>query len=169
VVCISQLLSPLPSPLTPTPGDYHIADSYADTVNKEQTWRFLGSLASPLASPLVPLELRSLHPDLNPTHSDRVRVVTLTVTVAPLDGSALPTVWSGIALDPQHTRAGTPDSVFDLFAARPANAERARSLPLIVTPGRGIVTGLDVLQVLFQANSQLQAALDNPAPTDEHR
>jgi uncharacterized protein len=169
VVWISQPPSPLPSPLTPTPGDYHIANSYADTVNKEQTWRFLASLASPLASPLVPLELRSLHPDLDPTRSDRVRVVTLTVTVVPLDGSALPLVWSGVALDPQHARAGTPDSLFDLFADRPANADLARSLPIIVTPGQGIVTGLDVLQVLFKASPQLQAALDNPASTDDQR
>src|SRR5262249_26809355 len=104
-----------------------------------------------------------------PPPGDGARVGTRTVSVAPLDGSALPMVWSGIALDPQHTSAGTPDSVFDRFAARPANADLAKSLPIIVSPGSGIVTGLDVLQVLFQANPRLQAALDNPTSTDDQR
>src|SRR5262249_3736422 len=156
--------SPLPSPLPGDVGRYYVAQSYFDPVAKERTWRFVADPTTPFSSPLTsPLgtgtvELSSLIPNLNPALSATARVVTLTVSAEPLDGSAPAQVWSGVPLDPQHKRAGTPDSLFDLFAERFTNPDQARSVPLIVSRPKGtkIQSGVDVLEVLFRAAPNLR-------------
>ena len=184
LVWISRLAlpSPLPSPLPGDVGRYYVARSYFDPLAKQWTWRFVadpkGPFSSPLTSPIsgpANLELRDLVPNLVPTLSDKVRVVTLTVTATPLDGSSASQVWSGIPLDPQHAQAGTPDDLFDQFAETFTSPDQARSIPLIFSRplGTHVQTGVDVLEVFFrtaQANGHdLRAALDDPASTDNDR
>jgi phage tail sheath protein FI len=108
---------------------------------------------------------------LNAADGDSVKVVSLTVTTLPADDSDLPpSVWDGLSLDPGHKRAGVPDSVFQKFAERPPNASDARRLPIIIERSEDeIVNGLEALQVLFDANSSLEAALANPDSTDAER
>src|SRR4029453_16307569 len=83
-------------------------------------------------------------PDLIPA-SHRVQVVTLSVSVFSDDPQALPRVWGALPLDPRHERFGVRDSVSERFAAVPATAALARSLPIIVNLGSGLLTGLDLL------------------------
>lgn len=103
---------------------------------------------------------------LNPTGGDEVRIVTVTVTVQPLTPGAISFVASDLPLDPTHTRAGSPDSVFDVFAphrslAEPnperviANLGLARTTPIVIDDLAGPATGLDVLQELFAADAAL--------------
>src|SRR5262249_5506441 len=157
---------------------YYVAQSYFDPVSKERTWKFVtdptSPFSSPLASPLSGLavvNLSALTPNIDPALSDKVRVLTLTVTAEPLDGSTAPQVWAGVPLDPQHKRAGTPDSLFDLFAEKFNNPDRARSVPLIIsrTPGTKVQSGVDVLEVLFRKAPQLRQALEIPSSTDDER
>jgi len=161
LVWLSDLESPL-SPLSPPtsePGDFYIAKQVDDPVTKEKTWEFRNAFdVAPLASsPLsTPRPLSTLFPDPDPLISDKVKVVTLTVTVFPPDESdSPPLVYSGLPLDPEHTRAGEPDSLFDKFAARPSNQAEARRLPIVIERGRDdskqtdIKTAIDVLRLLL--------------------
>jgi phage tail sheath protein FI len=52
-------------------------------------------------------------------------------------------------LDPQHQRAGAPDSLFDYFAAQPRSQGLARTLPIVVTTAA--TNALQVLDVLAAA------------------
>ncbi|MFD8778391.1 phage tail sheath family protein [Streptomyces sp. NPDC059916] len=78
-----------------------------------------------------------------------VRIVTCSLTHTPDALDAVPTVWPSLALDPLHERAGVLDSLFALFAQEPAARTDALTLPLVITPGEGVLNGLDVLDVLF--------------------
>jgi phage tail sheath protein FI len=184
LVWISDLTigSPLPSPLPSDVGRYYIAESYFDTQAKDYTWRFNADASSPFASPLAsPLsgpatvKLTDLVPNTNQALSDKVRVVTVTVTAEPLDGSGSSIVWKNLPLDPQHTLAGTPDSLFDQFAPRFASPDQAKSTPLVFSKGTKIETGVDVLEVLFRAASalspphDLRAFLNDPSSDDDDR
>lgn len=98
---------------------------------------------------------------------DKVQVLTLNVSVSPADGSALPDVWDGLALDPQHTTNGAADAltyVFGSYIESPA-LERAfgRDKPVVISGEAQVGDGLDVLQALFdaapgQVSSPLSAA-----------
>jgi hypothetical protein len=148
-----------------TSGSYFLAEPYFDTTTQRDSWRFV----DPAVSPPGGGTLGGLTEDpANPDHSDTVVLVTLTVTVWPADGSA-PRVWSGLPLDPRHSRAGSYDSVAALFAAQPSNLAQARTLPIVVGLGSGVGTGLGVLHALFAANGGLHAALDDPQSTDAAR
>jgi Bacteriophage tail sheath protein len=122
-------------------GELYTAERYFNPAVARNTWRFRGATGSPV-------ELASLNPTVDPTLSDLVRVVTMTVTVTPLVRSGSELVWDSLALHPKHERAGMPDSVFGKFAANPSSKAEARTLPIVVTADAGITTGLDVLGVL---------------------
>ena len=165
------------SPLASEPGDYYIAKRDVDRQTKETTWHFESAFdASPITSPLATRPLTSLRPDPDPAKSDKVRVVTVTVTVFPAGESDLqPVVYAGLALQPGHTRAGEPDSVFDKFAAKPSNLGEARRLPIVIERGKddtgktNIATATDALAILFTAKSGLDGALNKLVSTDEER
>lgn len=122
------------------------------------------------------LKLSDLTFDPNPANSDSVRLVTLTVTIMPNTSDALPLVWDGLPLDPNHTRNNVPDSWTAQFAQKPANASIARSTPLILAyTGADDVDCLDLLTLLFAQNTKLQEALlpfdsagqPKPKPSDD--
>src|SRR5262249_48513961 len=114
VVWISDVPGSPPTPAEQEHGDYYLAHAVSDPITKEPTWQFIRARGSPPSSPLDPRPLSSLISDPNPERSDKIRVVTLTVTVMPPGDTDLPPlVYDGIALDPSHKLAGEPDSVFD--------------------------------------------------------
>jgi hypothetical protein len=154
IVWISDL--PGSPPAADEQGDFYLAEAVVDPV-KGTTWHFTTALAGTLSSPPSSLALAKLVADPNPKHGNKIRVVTLTVTVMPTGESDLPPqVWSGLPLDPDHTRAGEPDSVFDRFAKDPSSLAQARRLPIVIERGRDssdateLGDGIDVLRLLFQ-------------------
>ena len=140
VVWITDTTSPIGPPAGGT--------LYQATYNlSTQDWEFAG-----VGSPTAILR-RS---DLNPT-GDMVRVVTVTVTVLPGDGSSL--VWSGLALDPRHARDGAEDSLTARFATTPSNLAQARTLPLVISAGNNLDTGLQIASAIFGSDI---LSIDNP-------
>jgi Bacteriophage tail sheath protein len=172
VVWISDLPgSPPSSPPSSESGQFYVA-------NKKTGggWEFTNLLTSPPSSPTTSRDLSTLRPDPDPKLSDKVKVLTLTVTTMLLGESDLPPgVWSGLALDPSHKTAGQPDSIFDKFAARPSSLSDARRLPIVIERGKNsagttnITDGIEVLERLFQHKPSLRAGLDNPNSTDDER
>ncbi len=90
------------------------AQMVLDPASGNPEWQFV-----PITSPAEPaIPLSSLSPAAAPSSSgDTVQIITLTVSVTPDTTGALPLVWSGLPLDPQHQLAGAPDSVAAVFAA----------------------------------------------------
>jgi len=170
VVWINDLPGSPPSPIEEQErrGDFYLAKYDADN----ETWNFENVLAGLPSSPPMTRPLNALLPDPDPRRSDEIRIVTLTVTTLPMGDSDLPPlVWEGLALDPDHKRAGGPDSVFAKFALRPSNQADARNLPIIIEHNQTLATGTEVLQVLFKfdAQGQLARALNNLRSTDAER
>jgi phage tail sheath protein FI len=163
IVWISDITSPVGSP--PGSGTFYRAERTFDPVRREETWAFV-NLRSPSAGTLTPAQLT---PALDPRQGDQVRVVTLTITVPPSDPNSFSSVWDGLPLDPAHTQAGLPDAVSSRFAERPSNLAQARTLPIVLSLGSNLTTGLDLLDTLLSANPQLAGALNNPASTDAER
>jgi len=161
VVWINDITSPIISP--PGSGTLYIAESYYDENAKKKTWRFKIDAASPAR------ELSTLTPNAEPDQSDSVRIVTLTVSVFPADEGGAAHLWNGLPPDPSHQRAGSPDSLSALFGEVPSNLSLARTLPFVVELGEHVTTGLDVLQALFNADIDLQGALNNPRSSDADR
>jgi phage tail sheath protein FI len=159
VVAISRpdVASP-PSP--PSPPDPPRPEFYLAQRIPTGGWRFHGRHGDS-GSPPTPLALTDLRPDAG----DQVRLITVTVTDFPDDPDSLPGVWVDLPLDPAHERAGTPDSIFTKFAARPANRADEQRLPIVVASGTGVSSGLDVVDVLFAHSLRGQP---NPAvPTGQ--
>jgi phage tail sheath protein FI len=169
------------SPLTEQVGRYYIARWAVDPATGQWAWHFEfnpGPVDSPLATPGgAPswLPLGALNPG-----TDKVRIVTLTVTAQPLDSTSTSQVWSSIPLDPQHTQGDTPDNLFNQFAATFTSPDLSRSIPLIFAAGDNsalpngqINTGVDVLEILFQAAQtqgvDVRGKLDDPTSTDADR
>jgi uncharacterized protein len=119
----------------------------------EATWRFTREGDE--------IMLDELAIDDDPTLNDVVRVVTATVTVTPIAPDAIPMVWEGLSLAPEHERAGVIDSIAGKFAEQPENAAAARTLPIVVEQGEN-VDGLALLDLLFDANSDARANLLDP-------
>ena len=163
LVWISDVTSPISSP--PGSGTFYVADHYFDTTTNENTWRFLDASLDPDAA----LRLSALTPRRDPARGDQLRVLTLTVTVMPAEGDALPSVWQGLAFDPQHTLDGTPDSLTAKFGPHPSSLAQARTLPIVVTAGGDVTSGLEVLQALLQENAGLRAQLADPLSSDAER
>jgi hypothetical protein len=163
LVWISDVTSPVSSPLAG--GAFFVADQFFDTATSRRTWRFLDRTLNPAAA----LPLSALTADLDPARGDQVRVVTVTVTVMPVAGDALPSVWDGLALDPEHTVDGAPDSLSAKFAPNPTSLAQARTLPIVITLGNDLDSGIDVLRVLLNARPGLAARLSDPTASDEER
>lgn len=178
----SPLASP-PDPSAPEPGQYYIAESVSDPVTQEIDWRFRGPLNSTYTpASTASLPLGSLVPRDKPSESDKIRIVTLTVTVMTTGESDLPPlVYDNLALSPAHKRAGEPDSIFDKFAAKPSSLAQARRIPIVIergsTPAKGaspavptrISDALEVLRIFFARNPGLVGALDSNTSTDAQR
>ncbi len=159
VVWINQRGSPPSSP--PGSGTLHFAERYFDPDTKGWSWRFHPGISSPPDK----VELSDLTFDPDPTLSDHVRILTVTVTVVQSDGTSL--VWDGLAFDPNHTRDGSPDSLLARFDQYPSNLAQARGLPIVITKGKNIGDGLHVLHALF--DSAIINTLDNPKASDVDR
>lgn len=182
LVWISDVInSPPASPLNPPAaetGSYYLAESFADLVTQEISWRFRGPLAPGYSSSgsAGSLSLSSLVPRDRPSESDKIRVVTLTATVMVTGESDLPPlVYDNLALNPGHKRAGEPDSIFDKFAAKPSTLAQARRIPIVMERGSttGVATrvgdALEVLRILFARNTGMSNALDTDTSTDTER
>lgn len=164
------VVSPLVSPPTTSPSDnesgFYLAQKKRDPVTGEISWEF--QPVTPSGSPSDDILLT----DLSVDNGDRIQVVTLTVTTLSVeDPDAMPAVWSGLALDPEHKRAGQPDSVFEKFAKNPASAREAIRLPIVVDQNEDVPlsNGTEVLDLLFSANSSLETNLLNDESTDADR
>jgi uncharacterized protein len=158
VVWIARAASP------PDTGDFYIARDIVDPVTKTDTWVF----TNPALGSDLPLD--ALTPSNDPKNpADSVQILTLTITVLPSDENGTTSVWAGLPLDGQHKTGSSPDSVFDYFAEQPANQDNARTLPIVVTPGASVGSGLDVLNVLLGAKPSLQTDLPDPKSTQDAR
>jgi phage tail sheath protein FI len=91
----------------------------------------------------------------------RVRAVSLAVTTIPASEGVLPQTW-GSALDPEHRRNGAEDSLADLFPAKPTNHSLALSLPIVITAGANLDSGVKILEAMLAANSSLLGGLLAP-------
>ncbi len=98
----------------------------------QNRWSFSGVRDDGTALSFDMAELQALDAG-NPRYTAaRVRVITATVEVEPATPGALPLILAGLALDPDHAEGGTPDSLFAVFAASPADPARARTLPIVI-------------------------------------
>ena len=141
-----------------------------DSVN--ETWAF-SSTGDDLAT--ADVALAELVPG-----SHELRIIIVSVSVAPLDSATVPPFTSpDLPLDPDHKRAGSPDSLFDYFSEDPASINRARTLPIVFRSAdiAGFDTGVEVLNAFFNADpnlggsppSGLQAALEDPDSSPAER
>ncbi len=164
VVWIRPIDTTLTSP--PAADGYYLA--LRDTVNN--TWAFSSS-GDDLATADVQLA------DLTPG-SYEVRVVSVSVVVEPLGGGD-GFFATDLPLDPEHQRAGSPDSMFDYFAENPASLTRARTNPIMFRDEdiQAINTGVELLNAFFDADPAaslsppigLRAALQNLESTAAQR
>jgi len=162
IVHITDITSPINIGSPPGSGTFYRAESFFDAGTRTQRWRFV----SPTAGTL---NLSQLTPNADPTLGDQVRVVTAAVTVFSTEPGELPSVWDGLALEPDHERDGAPDSMSAKFAAEPSNLAQARTLPIVIELGTGLTTGLQIMNALLGANAGLAAALSDPQSSEEAR
>jgi hypothetical protein len=85
-----------------------------------------------------------------------LRILTVTVTVAPASGDLATFVAADLPLDPHHVRDGVPDSLFACFAEEPTRSARTRSVPIVLDRAAG--DGLDVLARFVAAHDAASAA-----------
>jgi hypothetical protein len=97
----------------------------------------------------------------------RLRVLSLALAVEPIDGSRAAEVWDGLALDPAHTRGGTPDSASARFGPLPATAQQALRLPIEWLPGSGIADGLALLDLLAPKPPAPAVGAPGPKPDSD--
>lgn len=151
VVWIGDIVSPIDSP--PGAGQLYVAQRNAVT----GAWSFVGESQT--------LNLSQLDRD----RGDVVRIVTVSIATRPTDSDDPETVWADLPLDPAHERAGTPDSLFDRFAASPSNLALARTLPVIIEAGDDVESGLDAFNAIAGLNAGLAAQLADPESSDAER
>jgi uncharacterized protein len=163
IVLVTRLVgaSPPSSPLSQPSGTF--AKVTVDRSTSPPTWRFAPAAGSPI-------DLSSLHPNSNPTLSDRVQVVTASFTVFPVDPNQPSLVYPGLALERTHQRAGSPDSIWAQFRRDQPSLGAARTVPIVieVTPGTAD-TGLGLLDLLAPAGSTLLANLLTANTSDADR
>jgi phage tail sheath protein FI len=152
-------------------GDYYIARSFTDPATNDTTWNFVDKYTSAgISSPPSSRTLDTLFYNADPKQSDKVRIVTLTLIILPAGSSDFaPAVYEGLALEPGHKRGGEADSLFDRFAAKPANISLARRLPIVIERSNTITDAIDFLKLLFAHKNTLSNALDKPDSTDQDR
>lgn len=158
------LIRDLPSP----PGSPAAARGFflalQDRTAQPPTWRF-SQTGEEDASPLVDLQ------DLTPGATE-IRIVTVTVNVDPIAPGAISFTEANLPLDPQHQRADSPDSLFDVFAPHArdpddpegkviANLARARINPVVIENGAELADGIAALNAFFGADPA--ASLSPPA------
>jgi phage tail sheath protein FI len=182
VVWISDLPSPISSPELRT-GRFYRVHKIEDPITKEGTWEFVaadsGLSFTPTSTSIVSgaerRALSELRPDADPLASDEIRVLTLEVTAMPLESDVPPITWTGLALQPDHERAGEPDSAFTRFADRLDSPALRRRIPIVFErwPLSGgsptIQDGLQLLDLLFRTGSILEASVANLRSTDLSR
>src|SRR5258706_1848956 len=98
---------------------------------------------------------------LSIARGDRIRIVGVSVTMA----YAAPTAGSvsyDVGLDPTYRRNGIPNSLFDVLEENPTDTSKALNIPISITRGANIDTGMDILNALFTENTALRAALLDP-------
>jgi phage tail sheath protein FI len=156
VVVLRQHTSPLSSATNAT---FAIAHAFIDTTTGDQSWRFT-------PSSLPDLLLSGMHPDPNPLFSDQIQVITVTVTVYPLDPNLSSLVYSGMALDPNHRLNGLPDSVSMQLGRQLSSLDAARTVPIIFNVN-GAADGLSLLNTL--ADAALVTSLLDPNSSDTDR
>jgi len=134
-----------------TTGQFYDAQRFFDVTRGRMWWRFV--------RPGETVDLGALRPQANPTATDVVRAITATVTIIPPGRSSVELVWDGLALHPQHERAGTPDSLFAKFSVDPNSRLEARTLPIVITAGRAtpLDSGLTVLSTLAENERPFQS------------
>jgi phage tail sheath protein FI len=150
-------------------GSFYRAESSFDTTLQKRVWTFKGLSGSPQTPDIggADLPLAGLRPNAKEELSDKVRVLTLSVTVLYPDGSTA--TWDGLSLDPEHTRDGAPDSAFARFALAPSNSGLARTLPIVISRGDALADGVRILEALLRSKSSLATALENDKSTDAER
>jgi hypothetical protein len=134
---------PTSSPSLLAPGFYNLLRD-----DDERTWRFARA-----GQTLANAE-GELQANLDPRDQE-VRVVTVTVTVAPATDGLSSFVAADLPLDPLHLRSGSPDSLFAYFAEAPASLTQARSVPIVVTDFASAATGAEILDALFVVEPSL--------------
>lgn len=155
IVWIADESSPFDSP--PGAGAFYRANRTFDPATKGYLWSFEGTGST--------LDLT----DLDVDRGHRIHVIGLSISTIPLAGDGTTGTWEA-ALDPAHQRGGAFDSLFEVFNETPANRSQALSIPLIITHGANIDTGLDVLNALFGSDADLEAnliVLDEPTSETE--
>jgi hypothetical protein len=164
VVWVSDLPSPpAAQPASPPieSGQFYLAER--DVSTGVTRWSFVQP-----GDAGATIELENLLPLDDPLFSDKVRVVTMTLTVLPEEEGGVEQVWPELPLDVQHETFGERDSIFDKFAEHPASKAAARTVPLVVTGGLGITNGLDVLAAFFASAPGLEILLaDGEAPLED--
>ena len=120
------------------------AERFFDEATSTRTWRFIPQDGTGTV----------LLADLTPAASSggtrqRVQPLTMAVAVTANEPGAAPEVWAGLPFDPEHERAGSPDSVFAHFG----DDREARDKPILIELGEDEtgdpLTGLGVLALLF--------------------
>jgi len=109
------------------------------------SWHFVsgGLLPSPPPADPSELTLDDFLLDSSPGSGDSIRPLTLALDALSDDGSRSLGSWSGLPLDPEHSTAGVPDSLFDLFSP-----EGPSSGTPFVLQQDNIATGRDLLEAL---------------------
>ncbi|MFN9745140.1 MAG: phage tail sheath subtilisin-like domain-containing protein [Betaproteobacteria bacterium] len=140
----------------PASGQLHAAAFDAAA----QAWSF-----TPLGGgPAVPLS--ALRPDgAPPARRDRLRIVSMAVTVAPMDASRPPEVWPGLSPNPTHTHtpSGRPDSLFSVFQPLAADAPQAGLPAIEILPGAALTSGAALVTLLEAADAARLGAPAAPA------
>jgi phage tail sheath protein FI len=153
-------------PGSPPDDDERIGRLYLATSEVTATgteWKFIGEDGNELADKLevVPGD---------PVFSDQVRIVTARVTVFPTEEDGLPVVWGGLPLDPTHTSFGAPDSLTYQFDPDPDNREWMHTVPIVITRGPTVDTGLRVAQAMLDHGApNLREAVERLGTTEGQR
>ena len=155
IVWIGDEAVPIASP--PGAGEFYRAEKDAASGG----WRFRNS-SGVLSSPPG---IAALIPAASLGEGDAVHIVALTVTVYN-DRDEDIGAWPDIPLDPGHTRSGAKDGLFAQFAVDPASALLARQLPIVITQGSSVSTGIDVLTTLFGSQLDAVRILASPPGSD---
>ncbi|HKV10080.1 MAG TPA: phage tail sheath subtilisin-like domain-containing protein [Thermoanaerobaculia bacterium] len=162
VVLVTRRLaaSPPSSPLSQPEGTF--AKVTVDRSTSPPAWRFQPESGTTI-------DLSSLHANPDPSLSDSVQVVTAAFTIFPVDSGQPSLVYSGLALDRAHERAGSRDSIWAQFRPDPPSLAAARNVPIVVAITAGTDTGLRILNLLAPAGSPLQTRLLDPKTSDADR
>lgn len=158
VVLIRDIKSPISSPVGT--GEFYLATWDEDA----QDWKFTGGAGGPLF-------LASLQEGAG----FEIRVVTVAVTVIPMDDPASSQTWDGLALDPAHSRSGAADSLSARFGYDADEPSKNRDVPIIIST-QSLDDGVEVLGAFLDASlaspimsPPLDSALEDPDSPESQR